>query len=176
MWSDCSQYWKQMCSAPDEHLPHFSFQGKDAGLVSSCSKFTVNMGIRIARVLYTHFAVGFYVTFLASCIRYLACRLLRRVIGPEQTVCLCLKVYTARCVALHSHGFYITPACECPLLMVVLHSQKLDFFAVILRMRVRYEAQPNSTRKLTKFNWEAHQIQLLQCSPVVSRSTLVLLT
>ena len=87
-------------------------------------------------------------------------------------VCPCLKVYyTARHVALHSHRFYVTLACECPLLMVVLlRSQKLDFFVVILRM---HYACAHHT-KLTKFNWEAHQIQLgssliqlLGCSPVL---------
>ena len=51
--------------------------------------------------------------------------------------------------------------------------QKLDFFVVILRMRTSYEAHqiqlgssPQSPGELTKFNWEAHQIQPLRF-PVV---------
>ena len=108
-------------------------------------------------------------------VHYLARQLYRRVIGPEQTVYLCLKIYTAHRVALHSRRFYVTLACECLLLMVVqLHSQKLNFFVLILRMCTSYEAHriqlgssPNSTGKLAKLNWEGHQIQLLRCSPVV---------
>ena len=78
-------------------------------------------------------------------VRYLARRLHRRLIGPESTVCLCLKVYTVRRVALHSHRFYITLACECPLLMIVLlHGQKLDFFGNFAHAHL-VRSSPNST-------------------------------
>ena len=62
------------------------------------------------RVLHTSFAVGFYITLHVDYITSSGN-------GPEQMVRLCLKVYTARRVALHSHRFYITLACECLLLM-----------------------------------------------------------
>ena len=74
-------------------------------------------------------------------LHYLAHWLHRCVMGPEQTVCSCLKVPTAHRVALHNHWFYVTLACECPLLMTVLPlSLKFEFFVVILYICISYEA------------------------------------
>ena len=43
-----------------------------------------------------------------SALSALACQLIhRKVVGPEQTVCLCLKVSTACCVALHNQRVVI---------------------------------------------------------------------
>ena len=50
------------------------------------------------------FAVGFDIPHINwRILRYLTLQLHSWVIGPEQTVCLCLKVSTTRRVVLHSH-------------------------------------------------------------------------
>ena len=63
---DWSEYCKQMCSAPNKHPPHILTCQAEAGFVGLCSKFAIKMGNPIPRILYTSFAVGFYITLLVN--------------------------------------------------------------------------------------------------------------